>query len=32
MQTALEEARSKGVTSAEGEGGTLEPAADPAGA
>jgi len=32
MQAALEEARSKGVTSAEGEGGTLEPAADAAGA
>jgi shikimate dehydrogenase len=32
MQTALEEARSKGVTSAEGEGGTLEAAADAAGA
>jgi shikimate dehydrogenase len=32
MQAALEDARSKGVTSAEGEGGTLEPAADAAGA
>jgi shikimate dehydrogenase len=32
MQAALEDARSKGVTSAEGEGGTLEAAADAAGA
>jgi shikimate dehydrogenase len=32
MQVALEEARSKGVTSAEGEGGALEATADPAGA
>ena len=32
MQAALEEARAKGVTSAEGEGGTLEAAADAAGA